>query len=125
MSTNYYAFGPFPGGEATDPDGSTREGLHIGQRAGGSRFLFASHPGLGLTTYKAWSEFIRRPDVTIRAESGYEVTVEEMDETMTERLDACGWPRRHRFDSYTVPRLHTGDHVDPDGNHAFHEGYFC
>lgn len=117
MSTNYYAFGPFPGGEG-DGASDTREGLHIGQAAGGWRFLFASHPDLGLTTYKAWAEFIRRPDVTIFAESGYEVTVEEMDETMTER-------GKHRFGARGWERLHTGDHIDPDGHHAFHEGYFC
>lgn len=119
MSTNYYAFGPFPGGEATS------EGLHIGQHAAGWRFLFASHPQLDLTTYKAWAEFIRRPDVTIRDEYGREITVDEMDETMTERQDSVGRPRRARFGPYSYPSLHPGDHIDPDGQHAFHEGYFC
>lgn len=120
MSTNYYAQGPFPGGDTTGPDGD--KGIHIGQHAAGWTFLFASHPQLGLITYKAWAEFIRRPGVAIKNEYGRDITIEEMDETMTERAG-----RRLRYGSHGNPRrdLWASDHIDPDGHHAFHEGYFC
>jgi hypothetical protein len=108
MSTNFYAFGPFPGGE---PDG---DGLHIGQAAGGHRFLFHSHPDLDLTTYTAWSQFIRRPDVTIRAEYGYDLTPEQMDNVMTEARDSRGWPLRTRYGARRgLPGYHQ------DGPHVF------
>ncbi|MFF9628356.1 hypothetical protein ACF1GQ_05125, partial [Streptomyces fradiae] len=64
MSTNYYAHGPFPGG---DPDG---EGLHIGQHAAGWRFLFHAHPSLGLTTLDDWRPFLRQPGTTLKDECG-------------------------------------------------------
>jgi hypothetical protein len=57
MSVNYYAFGPFPGGE---PDG---EGLHIGQYAHGHQFLMRAHPEQGLTTLADWMTFLRQPHV--------------------------------------------------------------
>jgi hypothetical protein len=108
MSTNFFAFGPFPGGE---PGG---EGLHIGQAAGGVRFLFRSHPDLGLTTYEAWSQFIRRPGVVVRAESGYDLTPEQMDNVMTENRDNRGWPLRAREGAIEG---RAGYHRD--GPHAF------
>jgi len=45
MSNNYYAFGPFPGGEG--------EGLHIGQHLLQSRFLMRAHPDRDLATLAA------------------------------------------------------------------------
>lgn len=113
MSVNHYAFGNFPGGD-------TEEGLHIGQAAGGSRYLFHSVPELGLTTYQAWYQFLRQPGVTIKAESGYDLTSDQMDATMTEARDSRGWPLRARV----IPgRPKPGYHLD--GPHAFYEGEFC
>ncbi|MFE3392736.1 hypothetical protein ACFXI0_07885 [Kitasatospora indigofera] len=116
MSTNYYAVGPFPGGDAAE----TRDGLHIGQSAAGWRFLFHSHPDLGIVTYDAWTEFLRRPDVTIRAESGYDLTVEEMDAAMTANRDQRGWPLKARAAGHRLP---DGYHLD--GRHTFCARDFC
>jgi hypothetical protein len=91
MSVNYYAFGPFPGGE---PDG---EGLHIGQAAQGWRFLLRAHADQGLTSFAAWKSFLFRTDVTIRSESGYEVSPEEMGMLIVERRDRAGLPLKARF----------------------------
>ncbi|MEU9849281.1 hypothetical protein [Streptomyces sp. NPDC047985] len=91
MSTNYYAFGPFPGG---DLDG---EGLHIGQTAAGWRFLFRAHDSQGITTFPDWEHFLRNNDVAIRNEYGREVTIDEMVETMVMITDQEGNPLRARF----------------------------
>lgn len=114
MSTNYYAFGDFPGGETTDPDGNACEGLHIGQAAGGWRFQFRSWPDLGLTTYQAWRDFLRQPGVTIKAESGYTLTFDQMDATLTEARDSRGWPLKGRVNVFHIP---DGYHLD--GPHTF------
>ncbi|MFH8867151.1 hypothetical protein [Streptomyces griseus] len=93
MSTNYYAFGPFPGG---NPDG---EGLHIGQTAAGWRFLFRAHNSLGITTLPDWEHFLRAPDVTIRDECGIDLSVDEMVETMKATTGREGYPLRARLRS--------------------------
>lgn len=113
MSVNYYAFGPFPGGES---DG---EGLHIGQAAGGLRFLFRAHPEQGLTTLSDWLAFIHRSDVTIRTEAGRDVTTEEMRDAMTETTDGRGLPLRARF------RFENEDRYVTSGGHAFYRREFC
>jgi hypothetical protein len=113
MSTNYYAFGPFPGGQ---PDG---EGLHIGQSVAGQRFLFRAHQDQGLTTLADWLAFIDRDDVTIRNEAGRDVTSEEMRETMTETTDSRGLPLRVRF------RRDNEDRYVTSGGHAFYRRDFC
>lgn len=106
MSTNYYAFGPFPGGD------SAGEGLHIGQTAAGWRFLMRAHGGLGLTSFAAWREFLRQPGVVIRAEHGVQMTVEEMEATIRERTWGDGQPRKRRNrPGYVRP----GYHIDPEG----------
>ncbi|MFI5831068.1 hypothetical protein ACIA6C_28105 [Streptomyces sp. NPDC051578] len=106
MSVNYYAFGPFPGGEAGG------EGLHIGQYAQGWRFLMRSHPDRGLTSLEAWLEFLRQSHVVIRAEHGVQYTPAEMEETIRERTDSCGWPRKARIrQGYE----RAGYHVDAEG----------
>lgn len=94
MSTNYYAFGPFPGGE---PDG---EGLHIGKTAAGWVFLGRAHDGLGLTSRTTWMAFLEKPDVAILNEYGREVPVAEMAETMAARRGSDGHLlRRYGFRS--------------------------
>lgn len=113
MSTNYYAHGPFPGG---DTDG----GLHIGQTAAGWRFLYRGWPEHGLTTYQAWANLLRQPGVTIKAESGYTLTFDQMDATLTEVRDSRGWPLKERVNVFHVP---DGYHLD--GPHAFCVRDFC
>ncbi|WP_405479859.1 hypothetical protein [Streptomyces anulatus] len=107
MSTNYYAFGPFPGG---DPDG---EGLHIGQTAAGWRFLFRAHNSLGITTLPDWEHFLRATDVAIRNEYGRDASVDEMVEMMEETTDREGFPLRPRFRSDDDHRYVTS------GGHSF------
>ncbi|MFF0588443.1 hypothetical protein ACFYWD_21000 [Streptomyces sp. NPDC003781] len=116
MSTNYYAFGPFPGGEASG------EGIHIGQRASVHRFLLRAHPDLGLTSFAAWKELLFRLDVTIRAESGYEVSAQEMGMTIVERTDARGWPRKARFGIRGATR--PGEIVDAEGYELYDGEFF-
>ncbi|MYX67381.1 hypothetical protein K388_05560 [Streptomyces sp. KhCrAH-43] len=107
MSTNYYAFGPFPGGHA---DG---EGLHIGQTAAGWRFLFRAHNSQGITTLPDWEHFLRNTDVTIQNEYGREVPVDEMIATMRKTTDKDGFPLRPRFRGDNEHRYVTS------GGHAF------
>ena len=107
MSTNYYALGPFPGGE---PEG---EGLHIGQSAAGWRFLFRAHPEQGLTTLADWLAFLGRDGVAIRNEYGREVALEEMQQTMTETTGYRDAPLRPRF------RYDTPNEYVTSGGHAF------
>lgn len=113
MSTNYYAFGPFPGGE------SYGEGLHIGQSAAGWRFLFRAHPEQGITTLADWDAFIERNDVTIRNEYGRDITAAEMRDTMTQATDGRGLPLRARFQRDNADRYVTS------GGHAFYRRDFC
>lgn len=107
MSTNYYAFGPFPGGD------SAGEGLHIGQTAAGWRFLFRAHPGQGLTTLDDWLNFLGRDGVSIRDECSCAVPIDEMRQTMVETVGFDGRPRRARF------RHDTADQYVTFGGHAF------
>ena len=105
MSTNYYAFGPFPGGE---PDG---EGLHLGQTAAGWRFQFRAHPELGVTDLLTWRAFVLQTAERIVTEFGRELTPDEMVETATARVDGDGRQLRLRArrgyerDGYTVDDL--------------------
>lgn len=109
MSVNFYAFGPFLGGDASG------EGLHIGQHASVHRFLFRAHPEMGLTSRAAWAEFIRRPDVSIKAEHGRDITVEEMEETWTRQTDSRDWPLKSRFGIRRGSSLRTGELIDVEG----------
>lgn len=121
MSTNYYAFGPFPGGE---PDG---EGLHIGKTSAGWIFLGRAHDDLGLTSRASWSAFLSQPDVVIRNEYGREVPKAEMAETMAVRRGADGrLLRRHGFRSALDAHPGWADRclVDDEGN-EFSRREFC
>ncbi|MET7975751.1 hypothetical protein ABZW44_22450 [Streptomyces mirabilis] len=112
MSTNYFAFGPFPGGE---PDG---EGLHIGQSAAGWTFLLRAHDDLGLISRAAWVEFLEVPGVVIRDEYGREVSTKELIETISARRGANGlFLRRRGFRSALDAHPHWADHclVDAEG----------
>ncbi|GGX49131.1 hypothetical protein [Streptomyces noursei] len=116
MSVNFYAFGPFPGGDTSG------EGLHIGQHAPSSRFLFRAHPDMGLVSRAAWAEFIRRPDVHIKAEHGRDITVEEMEETWLRRHDSRGWPLKTRRSQRAYPR--SGDLIDAEGYELYNGRFF-
>lgn len=116
MSTNYYAYGPFRGGEP----GS---GLHVGQAAAGWRFLFRAHPDLGLTTYEVWRAFLRQPGVRIENEYGREVGPDEMERTMTQTERSDGTPLLPRV-SAARRQLPDGWHLDAD-YHAFCAKEFC
>ncbi|MFE2850576.1 hypothetical protein ACFXJO_05510 [Streptomyces lavendulae] len=105
MSVNYYAFGPFPGGDESG------EGLHIGQYAQGWRFLMRSHSELGLTSLEAWLRFLRGPSVVIRAEHGVQYTAAEMEATIRERTGSGGVRQRRSRPGYEKP----GYHIDSEG----------
>lgn len=119
MSVNYYAFGPFPDGEAEG------EGLHIGQYASVHRFLLRAHPDRGLTSLAAWMDFLRQPHVVIRAEHGRQLSVDEMEKTIREREDGRGWPRKARFGvRRSRGSLRSGEMVDAEGFELY-AGEFC
>ncbi|MFD8545599.1 hypothetical protein [Streptomyces sp. NPDC059649] len=118
MSVNFYAFGPFPGGDASG------EGLHIGQHAAVHRFLFRAHPEMGLTSRAAWAEFIRRPDVLIKAEHGRDISVEEMEGTWARRADSRFWPLKSRFGIRRGSDLRPGELIDAEGYEVY-AGEFC
>lgn len=82
MSTNYYLRTP------DTPDGD--EGIHLGQYAAGG-FTFRAHPELGVTDYDSWLALARSG--TVFAESGYEVTVDELVETAAARR-RIAWAER-------------------------------
>lgn len=114
MSVNFYAFGPFPRGEAEG------EGLHIGQRAQGYRFLMRSHPELSLTTLANWMQFLRRDDVTIRSEGGREYAPETLEALIRNARTEKGLRARAR----RVLHLDPKHHIDPEGV-EFYAGEFC
>ncbi|MFD8142499.1 hypothetical protein [Streptomyces sp. NPDC059708] len=107
MSTNYHAFGPFPGGDAAG------QGLHIGQTAAGWRFLFRAHPEQGLTTLDDWLQLLGREEVCIRNEYGRDVSFGEMRQTMSEVTTSDSLPLRRRF------HRDSEDHYVTSGGHAF------
>lgn len=113
MATNYYAHSNFTSGDA-------RGGLHIGQSAGGFRFLFRSWPGDSLTTYQAWHDFLRQPGITILAEPGYNIAPDEMDRIMTAARGYRDRLLEPRVRSFDIPN---GYHLD--GPHAFCVRDFC
>lgn len=107
MSTNYFAFGPFTGGES---DG---EGLHIGQTAAGWQFLWRAHPEQGLTSVLDWRPLLEQQATSIRSEYGVELTPDELIEIGTRRA-IDGRPLRLR-DPFP-DRQRPGYHVDADGH---------
>lgn len=72
MGTNYYT-------DAEPPCpccGRGGEQLHIGKSSSGWQFLFAPYPDLGLTTCKAWREFLATRE--IRDEYGDKHTLDDL-----------------------------------------------
>ncbi|MFJ3950253.1 hypothetical protein ACIPXV_09310 [Streptomyces libani] len=118
MSVNFYAFGPFPGGDTSG------EGLHIGQHASVHRFLFRAHPEMGLVSRAAWAEFIRRPDVSIKAEHGRDISGAEMEETWLRRQDSRGWPLKSRFGIRRGSDLRAGELIDAEGYELYDGEFF-
>ncbi|GAA4932820.1 hypothetical protein HD597_000454 [Nonomuraea thailandensis] len=95
MSVNFYAratgsptIGPALAAALTaDP-----EGLHVGQARAHCDFLMRAHPELGLTTMAAWRDLLAQPGITLWAESGYQISVQELLEEITDpRFRRFGW----------------------------------
>ncbi len=83
MSTNFYLRTP------ETPEGD--EGVHLGQYAAGG-FTFRAHPDRGVTDYESWLALARSG--TVFAESGYEVTVDELVETAAASDIRASWAER-------------------------------
>jgi hypothetical protein len=83
MSTNYYLK------TADTPDGD--EGIHLGQFAAGS-FTFRAHPDRGVTTYEAW--LAQLDTGTIYAESGYQVSRDDMTVIASAKRRFISWAER-------------------------------
>jgi hypothetical protein len=105
VSVNFYAFGPFAGGEA---DG---EGLHVGQIARGYRFLMRSHPEIGLTSLAAWMEFVRHQEVTVQSEGGHVYSPEMLEALVRSRTKEGVALKMRRI----LGRGRLGYHVDDEG----------
>lgn len=104
MSVNYYAFGPFPGGEK---DG---EGLHIGQHLYHKTFLMRAHPDLGLETLADWKTFLRHSDVSLENENGISPSVGDFLDIVLRRYDNEHQSLKRRWiPGYARP----GCYVDP------------
>lgn len=104
MSTNYYAFGPFPGG-------NTVKGLHIGQAAAGWRFLWRTHPEQGITSLSDWRTLLAEA-TRVEDEYGREFTADEVVE-IGARASTQDRVLKSRFHG---DRLRDGEHLDDDGN---------
>jgi hypothetical protein len=92
MGTNFYAKHP----------GMEGEGLHIGKRSAGWEFLWRAHPELGLMSTVGWHRFLDHPWVTIVAEYGVEVALDEFWVMATNQCTAAG-PTRRRPDDDDGP----------------------
>lgn len=106
MSTNYYVAKNCP--KCAHPVG---EGVHIGKRSGGWRFLF-HHPrsyetdDVELNSWAAWKAYLARDGVQIINEYSEVIPLHEFvglveatrndrnDRDHGEVLDESGWPRR-------------------------------
>ncbi|MFE2755431.1 hypothetical protein ACFXGA_25855 [Actinosynnema sp. NPDC059335] len=84
MSINFYL--------RTPHDAPDAEGLHIGQDAARTQFLFRAHPAMGLTNADAWRSFLERPGMTIVSEYGAEYPLEEFWARATLRPADAGGP---------------------------------
>lgn len=116
MSVNYYARTP------TTPTGD--EGLHIGQHAGRIEFLFRAHRDRGLTTVAEWSAYLQREEVTIVAESGYEVAFDEFWPKATARPADVGYPMSSRWEPTWATPTDERQWRD-EGGHPFVNYEFC
>lgn len=65
MGTNYYV--------------TADEELHIGKQSAGWAFCFAPYPDRGLTSRRAWLEFLRKHPDQIRDEYGDVVSVADLE----------------------------------------------
>lgn len=113
MSVNFYAFGPFPQGEAEG------EGLHVGQCVRGYRFLMRAHPEQSLTNLANWMQFLRRSDVVIRSEGGVEYAPEVLEALIRNARTEDGLFRKARRILHRDPK----HHIDPEGV-EFYAGEF-
>ncbi|AXK88556.1 hypothetical protein SAMN05421776_12146 [Nocardia farcinica] len=114
MSVNYYA--------RTAETPADDEGLHIGQYVGGTEFLFRGHRDLGLTTVQAWRDYLTRDDVTIVAESGYEVDFRDFWPDAVARPAHVDFIMTPRWPSSELPSDRRWRDV---GGHPFFGAEFC
>jgi hypothetical protein len=106
MGTNYYAY--------EQPDcthcGRNEEGRHIGKSSGGWKFCFRSYEYDGLTTYKAWLDYLNGCPL-IKDENGEQWSVKDL-QTLIESKQGG---RSHLYDRGK-------DYLDQDGyNFSTHE----
>lgn len=107
MGTNYYTDGDLPCACC----GRGGEELHIGKSSGGWQFLFAPYPERGLTSFKAWREFLT--DREIRDEYGDKHTLADLMALVESKQAGINSRTATRDQWGPAPRDNEGG--DPDG----------
>lgn len=118
MGTNYYTAGDPP----CPCCGRGGEELHIGKSSFGWQFLIAPYPERGLTSFKAWREFLA--DKRIRDEYDEEVTLDELVK-LVEAKQAEGMNSQNAPASAWGPGSRDCETADPEGYRFSTTADFC
>lgn len=94
MGTNYYLH--------QKPDreccGRSFEPLHIGKSSGGWCFSMHVMPEDGIESIDDWRALWSAPGAFVRNEYGERITIDELEQAITQRLWRGEFPRRHAID---------------------------
>jgi hypothetical protein len=107
MGTNYYTDGDPP----CSCCGRGGEELHIGKSSMGWQFLFAPYPDRGLTSFKAWREFLA--DREIRDEYGHKWALNDLVELVEKKREGINSQTATR--EQWGPSSRDGESADPEG----------
>lgn len=121
MGTNFYVDAP-----PTCNNPLHNETLHIGKRSGGWKFGFHAIPERGLTSWKAWQQFLA--DKEIRSEYGEVMSLVTFAEDVVEQCQSEPWGPLGkepicRIEYLGDSRDREREYHDADG-YDFHEGDF-
>lgn len=94
MGTNYYLYEK----PACKCCGREFDGQHIGKSSGGWCFALHVVPEDSIHTLDDWRALWSRPGSYIRNEYGNLVSIEDMEDTITNREWRGDFPRRHDID---------------------------
>lgn len=114
MGTNYYAYDKEPCSHCH----REYERLHIGKSSMGWKFSFAMYDGLGLTTAKAWYEYLSKTNARIVDEYGRPETLEGLKAWVEKKQDGQ-WEGSMSAEEYYGDRRYIPkeprEYLDPDG----------
>jgi hypothetical protein len=95
MGTNYYLSQKPNCEHCGQPSGAR---LHIGKSSGGWCFALHVVPARGIYTLSDWRELWNKPGAVIRDEYGRSISIEEMEQYITNRSWFRGPLQRHDVD---------------------------